>query len=183
MREWSPRLALHGLVLRKYPSFVLKVDCMGMDRTKQPHPYRSQSTARILPVVRLQIQARHQGYQQRHPKPVCSWWSLHLSPYGTQGLQSFNSGRTDRAQYQQMTELANRFCIWDLAACGHTRKQNFPSARFYSSASGSVNKNVLPWFSSLSTRMLPPWASTMCLAMARPSPVPPESLERPLSTR
>ena len=37
--------------------------------------------------------------------------------------------------------------------------------------------------SSLSTRMCPPWAWTMCLAIASPSPVPPDSRERALSTR
>ncbi len=51
------------------------------------------------------------------------------------------------------------------------------------SEAGSVNKNAEPWFSSLSARIVPPCASTMCLAMARPSPVPPDSRERALSTR
>ena len=50
-------------------------------------------------------------------------------------------------------------------------------------ARGRVKKKVEPWPSALSTRMRPPWASTMCLAMARPRPVPPDSRERALSTR
>ena len=50
-------------------------------------------------------------------------------------------------------------------------------------AVGRVNKKVEPWASSLSARMEPPWASMMCLAMARPRPVPPDSRERALSTR
>ena len=38
---------------------------------------------------------------------------------------------------------------------------------------GSVKKNVLPFPSTLSAQIWPPWACTMCLAMASPSPVPP----------
>ena len=55
--------------------------------------------------------------------------------------------------------------------------------KLHSYAVGRVNRKVLPWLSSLSARMEPPWASMMCLAMARPSPVPPDSRERALSTR
>jgi len=63
---------------------------------------------------------------------------------------------------------------------------NCPITRIYTealSAAGSVNKKVDPWLSSLSARIVPPCASTMCLAMASPSPVPPDSRERALSTR
>src|SRR5579862_5081740 len=41
-----------------------------------------------------------------------------------------------------------------------------------STATGMVNENVLPDPTSLSTQMRPPCASTMPLAMERPSPVP-----------
>lgn len=51
------------------------------------------------------------------------------------------------------------------------------SARF------SVNENVVPWLSLLSTSTVPPMASTKCLTIERPSPVPPTSRERPASTR
>ena len=50
-------------------------------------------------------------------------------------------------------------------------------------AVGRVKRKVEPWASSLSARMVPWWANTMCLAMARPRPVPPDSRERALSTR
>ena len=50
-------------------------------------------------------------------------------------------------------------------------------------AVGRVKTKVLPRVSSLSARMEPPWARMMCLAMARPKPVPPDSRERALSTR
>src|SRR5205807_3278113 len=50
-------------------------------------------------------------------------------------------------------------------------------------AAGSVNVNVLPAFARLVTVRRPPWASTMCLAMARPSPVPPGPRDRERSTR
>jgi hypothetical protein len=50
-------------------------------------------------------------------------------------------------------------------------------------AVGRVNRKVEPWARSLSARMEPPWANMMCLAMARPRPVPPDSRERALSTR
>jgi len=46
-----------------------------------------------------------------------------------------------------------------------------------------VNRKVEPWWSSLSARIVPSWARTICLAMASPSPVPPDSRERALSTR
>src|ERR1035438_2526036 len=46
-----------------------------------------------------------------------------------------------------------------------------------------VNTNVDPWLSSLSARIVPTCARTMCLAMASPKPVPPDSRERALSTR
>lgn len=43
--------------------------------------------------------------------------------------------------------------------------------------------NLLPLGLLPSTQTCPPWASTMCFTMARPSPVPPSSRERALSTR
>lgn len=46
---------------------------------------------------------------------------------------------------------------------------------------GMEKKNVLPCPSTLSTQILPPWASTMCRAMDSPSPVP--LPVRDLSTR
>jgi hypothetical protein len=42
---------------------------------------------------------------------------------------------------------------------------------------------VLPLPNSVVTLMVPPWASTMALVMARPSPVCPAALERALSAR
>ncbi len=42
---------------------------------------------------------------------------------------------------------------------------------------------VEPSPSRLSTPASPPWASAMCLTIAKPSPVPPSSRDRPLSTR
>lgn len=50
-------------------------------------------------------------------------------------------------------------------------------------AAGSVKRTVVPCPTSLSIASSPPWASTRCLTMARPSPVPPSSRERALSTR
>lgn len=50
-------------------------------------------------------------------------------------------------------------------------------------AFGNVKKNVEPCPTLLSTRTVPPWLSTMCFTIARPSPVPPLSRERALSTR
>ncbi len=51
------------------------------------------------------------------------------------------------------------------------------------SASGSVKQNRLPTPSSLSTHICPRCDSTICFAIASPSPVPPESRDRALSTR
>src|ERR1017187_6945623 len=48
---------------------------------------------------------------------------------------------------------------------------------------GSVKKNVAPLPGSLFTQTLPPWFCTMCLTMDKPSPVPPCSRDRALSTR
>lgn len=50
-------------------------------------------------------------------------------------------------------------------------------------ATGSVKWKVAPEPSSLSAQMRPLWARTICLAMASPRPVPPDSRERALSTR
>ena len=47
---------------------------------------------------------------------------------------------------------------------------------------GRVTMMLVPSSKTLSAFTPPPWASTMCLAMARPRPVPPSSLERALST-
>ena len=47
----------------------------------------------------------------------------------------------------------------------------------------SVKENVLPTPSSLRTVIRSPCASTICLTMASPSPVPPCSRDRPLSVR
>ena len=41
------------------------------------------------------------------------------------------------------------------------------------SEAGSVNRKVEPWWSSLSARIVPPCARTICLAIASPRPVPP----------
>ncbi len=51
------------------------------------------------------------------------------------------------------------------------------------SAAGSVKLTVVPWPSALSIRSSPPWAWTRCFTIASPSPVPPTSRERVLSTR
>ena len=48
---------------------------------------------------------------------------------------------------------------------------------------GRLKAKVVPFSSSLLTATLPPCSSTMCFTMLRPSPVPPLSRERPLSTR
>ncbi len=44
-------------------------------------------------------------------------------------------------------------------------------------ASGSTNRMVVPRPGSLSAVILPPWACTRLLAIARPSPAPPESAD------
>ena len=44
---------------------------------------------------------------------------------------------------------------------------------------GSVNQNVLPLPSSLSTPISPPWARTTSRAIERPSPAPPPPLSGP----
>jgi len=48
---------------------------------------------------------------------------------------------------------------------------------------GSVTLKVVPSFARLLTLIRPPCASTMCLAMARPRPVPPEPRVRERSAR
>ena len=48
---------------------------------------------------------------------------------------------------------------------------------------GSVKVKVEPWPYSLVTVTWPPCASTMCLTIERPRPVPPDWRERALSTR
>jgi hypothetical protein len=48
---------------------------------------------------------------------------------------------------------------------------------------GTEKWNCEPCPISLSTQMRPPWPSTRCLAMERPSPVPPTSRERATSAR
>ena len=49
--------------------------------------------------------------------------------------------------------------------------------------SGRSNVKVAPWPGVLSARMEPPWASTSCRAMVRPSPTPPVARVREGSTR
>ena len=49
--------------------------------------------------------------------------------------------------------------------------------------SGKRSVNVLPRPTALSTCTDPWWAVMMCLTMARPRPVPPNSRLRALSTR
>ena len=44
--------------------------------------------------------------------------------------------------------------------------------------SGAAHGNVVPSPSSLSTSIVPPWFSTTCFTIARPSPVPPVSRDR-----
>ncbi len=54
----------------------------------------------------------------------------------------------------------------------------------YYEAIGKVKKKVLPWSRpGLSAQMRPLWASTRCLAMVNPIPLPPLARVRDLSTR
>lgn len=53
----------------------------------------------------------------------------------------------------------------------------------YIAALGRVKVKVVPCPSLLRTIMVCSWASIICFTMARPSPVPPISRERPLSVR
>lgn len=48
---------------------------------------------------------------------------------------------------------------------------------------GNLQIKVAPCPSVLSTEIPPPWRCMICFTMARPSPVPPISRERALSTR
>jgi len=48
---------------------------------------------------------------------------------------------------------------------------------------GRLTRTVVPTSGSLAMCSAPPWAATRCLTMASPSPVPPSSRERALSTR
>lgn len=50
-------------------------------------------------------------------------------------------------------------------------------------AGSKTTRNKLPRSPLLTSSMCPPFASTAQRAMARPSPTPPSSLERPVSTR
>ncbi len=50
-------------------------------------------------------------------------------------------------------------------------------------AGSKTTRNKLPRSPLLTSSMCPPFASTAQRAMARPSPTPPSSLERPASTR
>ena len=50
-------------------------------------------------------------------------------------------------------------------------------------AGSKTTRNKLPRSPLLTSSMRPPFASTAQRAMARPSPTPPSSLERPVSTR
>lgn len=61
--------------------------------------------------------------------------------------------------------------------------KNFGAAARFVSYAGSSMVTFVPLPTSLSMRIVPPWASTIWRAMARPRPVPPESRERALSTR
>jgi exopolyphosphatase / guanosine-5'-triphosphate,3'-diphosphate pyrophosphatase len=63
---------------------------------------------------------------------------------------------------------------------GNVRVKSAPAS---SQTLGSVKVKAAPLPSSLSTDTAPPMASTRCLTMERPSPVPPTSRERPESTR
>ena len=63
------------------------------------------------------------------------------------------------------------------AACG-------PEAGSFSSVhTGNLTVTVVPFPSSLSREITPPFASTACFTMESPSPVPPIFLEWFLSTR
>ena len=62
------------------------------------------------------------------------------------------------------------------------RRQLLPCADG-SSAAGKRTRNTLPRSPSLASSMCPPFASIAQRAIARPSPIPPSSLERPASMR
>ena len=58
-----------------------------------------------------------------------------------------------------------------------------PAALRAAGISGRHTEKVEPTPSSLSISRMPRWRLTMCLTMARPSPVPPTARERAVSTR
>jgi len=77
-------------------------------------------------------------------------------------------------------EIAANMVVYRLS-CGHDGRRYLQFGKnFFDHAFGSVNMNVLPFPISLSTQMRPLWASTIPLAMARPSPIRPDSLVREL---
>lgn len=69
--------------------------------------------------------------------------------------------------------------------CGSpgVRSRTEPAAQRHACASGRITVKRLPCPFSLSIRSLPRWRLMMCLTMASPSPVPPCSRERWVSTR
>jgi hypothetical protein len=69
------------------------------------------------------------------------------------------------------------------AAIVHSPREWRSRLQGASGSGSSVKLKVEPWFTWLSTQISPPWSCTMCLTIDRPSPVPPSSRERALSTR
>jgi hypothetical protein len=63
------------------------------------------------------------------------------------------------------------------------RSERSPTTSFSCYSRGKVKKNAVPLPNSLFAQTLPPWLCTMCLTIDNPSPVPPCSRDRALSTR
>lgn len=79
---------------------------------------------------------------------------------------------------KQLTGFGSRFFL--VRSPGTAMKRNQPASL---PRAGSVTVKLDPTPSSLSTRIRPPWASTIHFAMDRPKPVPSISRERILSPR
>ncbi len=122
----------------------------------------------------------------RRSRCARSLWTLWIAdqPYrfSRRRMGHRHSGRFAADHSKAMPETGTFWLLlFDQSAM--IRPGDFFRSVNWTERSAAVKKNVLPLFKSLSARMVPPWARMMCLAIDRPSPVPPDSRERPLSTR
>ena len=119
------------------------------------HPRRGARHARVLAAARP---LRDPGARAR---PMAAEEHLQPFPCGVRGEARGRAGVRDSADPRRTGRI---FGQTDAAA-------------------GNRIVNVVPRPSSLSTSIVPPWFSTTCFTIARPSPVPPVSRDRARSTR
>jgi len=130
-----------------------------------PYLFGMQRTRRQIGSLRPFFSETHGS---RIPLPLTDYMT---PPHGAHG-RSVGVGESE-SEFQSQTRPP---AVRRPSCCGWMSHAPLPQV-------GRRSVKTAPLPGSLATAAVPPWMSAICLTIARPSPVPPSSRLRPLSTR